>query len=176
MVALYGDKALGNRYLGRGVYLDYVRLNTERGAYSLREHGLYQEHGFPGSARGFVFCVMSKSLAPAKVSKRSVGQWSRGASHWLLAICPGARREAGCTTAKAESASVDHDPSSNQECLLGSCVEQPSDQRRGGGQTLTRCGVSAQLAPCTTDPRSSRSGAGGAPISAFLESIAELLT
>ena len=53
-VAFYGDQALGNRYLGRGTFVEYIALDTERGREIARESPLYRERGMPGSARGFV--------------------------------------------------------------------------------------------------------------------------
>ncbi len=54
IVAFYGSQALENRYLGRGTFVDYVRLDTEQGREIARESPLYRQRGMPGSARGFV--------------------------------------------------------------------------------------------------------------------------
>jgi hypothetical protein len=53
-VAFYGSQALGNRYLGRGRFVEYIALDTERGREIARESPLYRQRGMPGSARGFV--------------------------------------------------------------------------------------------------------------------------
>jgi hypothetical protein len=53
-VAFYGSQALDNRYLGRGTFLEYIPLDSERGREIARESPLYRQRGMPGSARGFV--------------------------------------------------------------------------------------------------------------------------
>ena len=53
-VAFYGNQALGNRYLGRGTFIEYVSLDTDRGREIARESPLYSRRGMPGSTRGFV--------------------------------------------------------------------------------------------------------------------------
>jgi hypothetical protein len=45
---------LGNRYLGRGRFVEYIPLDTERGREIARESPLYKQRGMPGFARGFV--------------------------------------------------------------------------------------------------------------------------
>ena len=54
MVAFYGNAALGNRYLGRAVFLEYVRIDTPRGAELRRESPLYRNRGVPAGAKGFL--------------------------------------------------------------------------------------------------------------------------
>jgi hypothetical protein len=54
IVAFYGSQALGNRYLGRGSFVEYIALDTERGREIARESPLYRQRGMPRSARGFV--------------------------------------------------------------------------------------------------------------------------
>lgn len=49
-VAFYGDQALDNRYLGRGTFVEYIRLNTDSGREIARESPLYRQRGMPGSA------------------------------------------------------------------------------------------------------------------------------
>ena len=53
-VAFYGNQELGNRYLGRGKFVEYIALDTERGLEIARESPLYGQRGMPGSARGFI--------------------------------------------------------------------------------------------------------------------------
>ena len=53
-VAFYGSQALGNRYLGRGKFVEYIAIDTERGREIARESPLYKRRGMPASARGFV--------------------------------------------------------------------------------------------------------------------------
>ena len=53
-VALYGNQALGNQYLGRGTFVEYIPLDTDRGREIARESPLYSQRGMPGSARGFI--------------------------------------------------------------------------------------------------------------------------
>jgi hypothetical protein len=53
-VAFYGSQALGNRYLGRGRFVEYIPLDTARGREIARESPLYGQRGMPGSARGFI--------------------------------------------------------------------------------------------------------------------------
>jgi hypothetical protein len=53
-VAFYGSQTLGNRFLGRGTFVEYIALDTERGREIARESPLYKQRGMPGSARGFI--------------------------------------------------------------------------------------------------------------------------
>jgi hypothetical protein len=53
-VAFYGNQALDNRYLGRGTFVEYIPLGTDRGREIARESPLYGQRGMPGSARGFM--------------------------------------------------------------------------------------------------------------------------
>jgi hypothetical protein len=53
-VAFYGNQALGNRYLGRGTFVEYIPLDTDRGREIARESPLYRQRGMPSSVRGFV--------------------------------------------------------------------------------------------------------------------------
>ena len=53
-VAFYGNQALENQYLGRGTFVEYIPLQTERGREIARQSPLYRQRGMPGSARGFV--------------------------------------------------------------------------------------------------------------------------
>ena len=54
IVAFYGSAALGNRYLGRGVFVEAVPLATPRGAEILRESPLYRSKGIPAGAEAFL--------------------------------------------------------------------------------------------------------------------------
>jgi hypothetical protein len=54
IVAFYGNADLGNRYLGQGVYLDYVRLDTPKGQQLLQASALYSTRGIPEGARGLI--------------------------------------------------------------------------------------------------------------------------
>jgi hypothetical protein len=53
-VAFYGNQTLGNRYLGRGRFVEYIPLDTPHGREIARESPLYRHRGMPGSARGFI--------------------------------------------------------------------------------------------------------------------------
>jgi hypothetical protein len=53
-VAFYGSQALENRYLGRGIFVEYIPITTGRGREIARESPLYSQQGMPGSAQGFV--------------------------------------------------------------------------------------------------------------------------
>jgi len=54
VVAFYGDAALANDYLGKGVFLDYIPLNTPQGQQLLQAHPLYAPNNYPDTAQGFV--------------------------------------------------------------------------------------------------------------------------
>ena len=54
IVAFYGDAALGNRYLGKGIYQGYVPSHTSQGRELWRETPLYQQRGVPDGMKGFV--------------------------------------------------------------------------------------------------------------------------
>lgn len=54
VVAFYGDAALGNRYLGRGIYLGYTDFDSPPGQALLAGSPLYSTHGTPATSRGFV--------------------------------------------------------------------------------------------------------------------------
>jgi hypothetical protein len=54
VLAFYSNAALGNRYLGRAIYREYVGLETPRGRELLREHKYYGSRGIPEGARGFL--------------------------------------------------------------------------------------------------------------------------
>ena len=54
VVAFYGNADLHNRYLGQGVYLDYVRLDTPEGQQLLQTSSLYSDRGIPDGAQGFI--------------------------------------------------------------------------------------------------------------------------
>ena len=54
VVAFYGDAALANGYLGKGVYVDYIELNTPPGQQLLQTHPLYAPNNHPVTARAFV--------------------------------------------------------------------------------------------------------------------------
>jgi hypothetical protein len=53
-VAFYGNQALDNRYLGRGLFVEYIPLGTDRRREIARENPLYRQRGMPGSAAGFI--------------------------------------------------------------------------------------------------------------------------
>lgn len=71
-VAFYGNQALGNRYLGRGTFVEYIPLDTDRGREIARESPLYRQRGMPGSARGFVL-IRDLQLAGAGEDISSLG-------------------------------------------------------------------------------------------------------
>lgn len=71
-VAFYGSQALDNRYLGRGTFVDYVPLTTERGREIALESPLYRQRGMPASARGFVL-VRDLELAGSGEDLSSLG-------------------------------------------------------------------------------------------------------
>jgi hypothetical protein len=55
VVAFYGTAGLGNRYLGRGVYLDYIGLDQPEGQQLLKTHPLYgPPHSIPDNAKAFI--------------------------------------------------------------------------------------------------------------------------
>ncbi len=54
VVAFYSNAALGNRYLGRGTYLETVPLASTRGAELLRESPLHRTRGVPAGATAFL--------------------------------------------------------------------------------------------------------------------------
>jgi hypothetical protein len=51
--AFYGSHALGNRYLARATFVEYIPIDTERGRELARESPLYKQRGMPACARGF---------------------------------------------------------------------------------------------------------------------------
>lgn len=53
-IAFYGDAKLGNRYLGRATFLEYVPLTSTRGATLLANSSLYRDRGMPRGARAFL--------------------------------------------------------------------------------------------------------------------------
>jgi hypothetical protein len=65
-VAFYGSQSLDNRYLGRGTFVEYIPLDTDRGREIARESPLYRQRGMPGSARGF---VLVRDLELARVGE-----------------------------------------------------------------------------------------------------------
>jgi hypothetical protein len=65
-VAFYGSRALDNRYLGRGTFVEYVPLESGRGREIARESPLYSRRGMPGSARGFVLLRDLRLPAPGE--------------------------------------------------------------------------------------------------------------
>ena len=71
-VAFYGSQALDNRYLGRGTFVEYIPLDSERGREIARESPLYRQRGMPGSARGFVL-IRDLRLAGADEDLYSLG-------------------------------------------------------------------------------------------------------
>src|SRR5262249_13640018 len=54
IVAFYGDAALANRFLGQGVFLDYVDLDTPQGQQLLKSSPLYSTAGIPDRSQGFI--------------------------------------------------------------------------------------------------------------------------
>jgi hypothetical protein len=54
VVAFYGDAALANEYLAKGVYVDYIPLNTPQGQQLLQAHPLYAPNNYPATAQAFV--------------------------------------------------------------------------------------------------------------------------
>src|SRR5437016_4690643 len=54
VVAFYGDAALANEYLGKGVYVDYIPLNTPQGQQLLQAHPLYAPNNHPATTQAFV--------------------------------------------------------------------------------------------------------------------------
>ena len=71
-VAYYGDQALDNRYLGRGTFVEYIPLETDRGRAIARESPLYRRRGMPASARGFIL-VKDLQLASEGEDLSSLG-------------------------------------------------------------------------------------------------------
>jgi hypothetical protein len=54
IVAFYGDAALANEHLGKGVFVDYIPLNTPQGQQLLQAHALYAPNNHPDNAKAFV--------------------------------------------------------------------------------------------------------------------------
>jgi hypothetical protein len=54
VVAFYGNADLNNQYLGRGVFLDYIPLDTPAGQQLLQSSPLYSAQGIPDNARAFI--------------------------------------------------------------------------------------------------------------------------
>jgi hypothetical protein len=54
VVAFYGDSALGNRYLGQGLFAGFANVDDARGESLLSAISLYANHNYPIGIRGLV--------------------------------------------------------------------------------------------------------------------------
>jgi hypothetical protein len=57
IIAFYADKGLGNAYLGKGIFEDYIPIGDRRADAILRtspKTEMYRQHGKPGTARGLI--------------------------------------------------------------------------------------------------------------------------
>lgn len=53
-VALYGNADLNHRFLGKGIFIDYIPINGQRGLDLLRTVTLYAVRGAPAGTIAFV--------------------------------------------------------------------------------------------------------------------------
>ena len=66
VVAFYGDAALGNEYLGKGVFVDYIPLNTPQGQQLLQAHPLYAPNNHPVTVQAFVRLKQFEEAQPGE--------------------------------------------------------------------------------------------------------------
>jgi hypothetical protein len=54
VVAFYGDAGIENRYLGKGIFIGFIRIGTVEGQQLLRDHALYRNGNHPKEPGGFI--------------------------------------------------------------------------------------------------------------------------